>query len=44
MAIIHTLLYPVKLGFLVRVMGEDPDDLCGRVVLSLCDDFDSSCL
>ena len=33
-----------KLGFLARVLSKDSDDLCGRAVLALCDDFDSSCL
>ena len=33
-----------KLGFLARVLSKDSDDLCGRAVLSLCDDFDLSCL
>ena len=33
-----------KLGFLKHVMSKGADDLCGRVVLSLCDNFDSSCL
>ena len=33
-----------KLGFLAR-LSKSPDDLCGRAVLSLCDDtVDSSCL
>lgn len=33
-----------KLSFLARVGSKSPDDLCGRMVLSLCDDTDSSCL
>ena len=33
-----------KLGFLKHVMSKGADDLCGRVVLSLCNNFDSSCL
>ena len=33
-----------KLGFLPRVGTKSPDDLCGRVVLSLSDDIDSLCL
>ena len=33
-----------KLGFLARVLRKGSDALCGRAVLSLCDDFDSSCL
>ena len=33
-----------KLYFLARVLRKGPEDLSGRVVLSLCDDFGSSCL
>ena len=33
-----------KLGFLKHGMSKRADVLCGRVVLSLCDNFDSSCL
>ena len=31
-----------KLGFLKHVMSKGTDGLCGRIVLSMCDDFDSS--
>ena len=33
-----------KLYFLKHVMSKETDDLCGRIVLSLCDDFDSPCM
>ena len=33
-----------KLGFLKHVLSKGTGDLCGRIVLFLCDDLDSSCL
>ena len=33
-----------KLGFIVRFLKKDDEDLGGSVVLSLCDDFSESCL
>ena len=33
-----------KLGFLIQDLSKGSHDLCDRVVLSLCDDFDSLCL
>ena len=33
-----------KLGFLVRLLKTDDVDLAASAVLSLCDDFEESCL
>ena len=38
------MILVAKLGCLVHVLSKGSDNLCGRAVLSLCDDFDSSCL